>query len=310
MINRIVIFGGTGYIGRPLVEALKQRYNVLIITRDASRHRVSDHVSYWEWDGKESLSAQLEDSMAVINLAGENIGNKRWSHSQKEIIKQSRISVGEAIQYGVEHCQNPPSVWIQASAVGYYGQQGRSGFYATEESPKSPKPDFLSDVCQDWEQPISACTSNIRKVIIRSGVVLSPESLVWKQSFMPFKARLAIIPGSGKNYLPWIALDDEVRAIQYLLESKNLTGIFNLVAPQSLQMRELIGLFKKYHQTLITLHIPRILLNLVFGKDMVRELILTNQLVSPQALLDSGFLFKFEESAKLIKHYFKDEKVV
>ena len=308
MIKRIVIFGGTGYIGRPLVEALKQRYSVLIITRDASRHRPSDHVSYWEWDGRESLSAQLEDSLAVINLAGENIGNKRWSHSQRDIIKKSRTSVAEAIKYGVEHCQKAPSVWIQASAVGYYGQQGRSGHYATEESPKSTSSDFLSDVCQAWEQPIQDCSSSIRKIIIRSGVVLSPESLVWKQSFMPFKARIAVIPGSGKNYLPWIALDDEIRAIQYLLESESLKGIFNLVAPQSLQMRELIALFKKQRQTFITVHIPRVLLNIVFGKEMVHELILTNQLISPQALLDSGFLFKFEESSKLIKHYLKDER--
>lgn len=305
MLKKILIFGGTGYIGKPLVDLLKGQYRLLVVTRDASRHRPSDGVSYYEWDGVECLSDQLNDSFAVINLAGENIGNKKWTSSQKELIKESRVSVAQAIKHGIELCQTPPQVWIQASAVGYYGQQGRSGHYATEESPKSVQPDFLSEVCRVWEQPIQDCTVSLRKIVIRSGVVLSPQSQVWKQTYPPFKMRVAVIPGSGRNYLPWIALDDEVRAIKYLLESNSLEGAFNLVAPQSLQMREFVGLLKKYRQTIITIHVPRLFLNIVFGKEMVRELILTNQLVSPQGLLNSGFKFKFEEYDKLGQFYLK-----
>lgn len=304
-MKKVVITGGTGFIGKSLCAVLKSKYEIIVLTRNPEKFKKDkSNITYLSWKKIDELASILNGSYAIINLAGENIGMKRWTRKQKAEIISSRTVMAYSIKEAINQCKRPPMVWIQASAVGIYGQQGDGGEYATEES-KIDKYSFLANVCKDWEQPIRQFNGDIRKLIIRSGVVLSPKSLVLKQILLPFKFGVAVVTGKGENILPWISLNDEVRAIQYLLENEECSGIFNLVAPNSISMNTLVKELRVCKKAFIKLHVPELCLELVFGKQMTSEIILTNQLISPKALLDAGFIFEDAEIDQALDRYFK-----
>lgn len=293
-MNKIIITGGTGLIGSHLISFLKENYELIILTRFPQKYQSESNLTYIKWNGKELLTELLNGAYAIINLIGENIGGKAWSKTQKEKIKNSRVEAGEAIKKSLEHCEIPPKVWIQASAVGYYGQLGYIGVTSDEDSLKGEN-SFLAEVCEKWEEPIRSVQIDIRKTVIRTGVVLSPESLIMKQITMPFKFGIAVITGSGENWLPWIDIEDEVRAIAYLLKHESCCGVYNLVAPQNIRMRELVEEIKKHRRTWLTIHIPKFILEFLFGKEKTKEIVLTDQKVYPKNLLRDGFSFVREK---------------
>lgn len=289
-MKKVVITGGTGYLGKHLVNELHKAYKIVILTRNPHKHKNMGNVLYEEWDNLNTIEEKLEEAYAIINLAGENIGSKKWTQDQKKKILNSRITAAQTIKKSIELCNNKPKVWIQASATGYYGVQNHTVF--DEDSPKG-EGSFLSDVCYEWEKPINALDSHIRKLIIRTGVVLSSDSSLVKQLIMSFKFGVKSIPGNGGEYLPWIHIEDEVRAIKFLLSHEECSGIFNLTSPESSSMQQIINEIGKYKNSIISLHIPKFFLKLIFGKEMTEEIILTNQKVYPKKLLDAQFQFKY-----------------
>ncbi|MGL5260793.1 MAG: TIGR01777 family oxidoreductase [Bacteroides sp.] len=306
-MKKIVITGGTGYLGAHLVARLKERYQFVVLTRYPYRYRDSETVSYEAWDGVSLLTSYLDGSYAVINLIGENIGLKPWTAKQKKRILSSRVQAATAIQKSVEACRIKPSVWIQASATGYYGQLGETGLIYDEGSLKGEN-SFLADVCEAWEKPILQTDANIRKVIIRTGLVLSKDSLLMKQLLLPFYLGVAVVPDTGKNSLPWISLEDELGAIEFLLDSKYLSGIFNLASPCDHSMLDLVQALKKHKRTWLTLHLPRWLLDLFFGKEKVKEVVLADQRVAPKALMNTLFEFKHPKLVQCIAWCFDKPK--
>ena len=305
-MRKIVLTGGTGYIGRHLIDRLKSKYEFIVLTRYPQKYKNTRGVSYYKWDGKQELTHYLENSYAVVNLLGENIGLKPWTPKQKRKILSSRINAAEAIRISVESCNKPPKVWVQASATGYYGQIGNTGVISDEGSLKKEN-SFLADVCEKWEAPIQKCGAPIRKVIIRTGVVLSRESMLLKQLLLPFFLGMSVTMGKGVNSLPWISLEDETRAIEFLLDQDYLKGVFNLVSPCDNTMNDLISEIKKYKFTWLSFKIPRGVLELIFGKEKVAEIILTDQRVAPKALMNTVFEFKHPKLVDCIAWCFKSK---
>ena len=291
MKKRIVITGSTGLIGSYLVEELKDRYELILLTRNPDKHVSSDSVKYVYWDGITAINEVLEGSYGVINLIGENIGSKNWSQDQKKRILNSRVDAAQAISKSIELCNLKPKIWIQGSATGFYGQSSNVIF---DESSPEGVDSFLAHVCAEWEKPIRELKDeNIRKIIIRTGVVLAKNSDLWKQLNQSFQFGVAAIVGNGKQTLPWIHIEDEVNAISYLLKNEALSGTYNLVVPTKTSMSEVIDAIKTKKRSFITLCIPRWFLSLIFGKEKTNELVLTDQIVVPKNLLDGNFEFKY-----------------
>jgi len=303
-MKHIVITGGTGFIGSYLVGSLKNRYKLTILSRNASVYKNKEGVDYAYWDGKSLITDILDGVFAVINLAGENIGGKRWTKVQKNRILQSRADTALAIKESIEKCINEPKLWIQASATGYYGNNDLVMF--DEDSPKGTY-SFLADVCMEWERSVKELSPQIktRTVIIRTGVVLSSKTGILKQLISPFDFLLAVIPGRGKQYLPWIHIEDEIRAIYFLLEHESCSGIFNLTAPANTPLVEVARSIKKHYKCILTIYIPKFILKIIFGKRKTNELILVNQSVHPSRILQVGFSFKYDSIQVAIDNLLK-----
>ena len=291
-MKRLVIAGGTGVIGRTLIPELVDTYQVVILSRRPKKRPINPNVSYEFWDGKSSISHLLEGVYGVINLLGESIGKKRWTAKQKDKIVASRVDSATAIKQSIEETKVKPKVWVQASATGYYGPWLREKPY-NEYSPHDEQT-FLGRVCEEWERPIQSLGgAKTRKIIVRTGVVISKDSELVDQFLRPLHFKTAVIVGTGKDRLPWIHLQDEVSAIRFLLENENSAGIYNLVAPTNITIEEFVKEMRYYKPSWLTYHVPRWLLNFMFGKEMTSELILCNQNVYPERLKKEGFKFKY-----------------
>lgn len=284
-MKKIIITGGTGFLGRYLIKNLQDAYTVVVLTRNPHKYKNTDHVFYKGWDEEEVW----EEAYAVINLAGENIGAKKWTQKQKERIIASRVITTKTIKKSIEQCQVKPRVWLQASATGYYGIQGDEVY--KEDSPKGKG--FLAEVCYEWEKPVHELSFPLRKVIVRTGVVLAAHSSLFKQLTKSFEFAIKAIPGRGTNYLPWIYLQDEIQAIRFLLDREECSGIFNLTSPHSSSITEIMNEIGKYKKSIISIHIPKWFLEFLFGKEMTEQIILTNQKVYPERLLQAGFTFTY-----------------
>lgn len=305
MKKQIVITGATGLIGSELVNQLKDNYHLILLTRNPHQYASNKCLEYKYWDGKSSIAEIINGCYAIINLVGENIGKKRWSKNQKNLILDSRQNAASSILNSINECNIKPQVWLQASATGYYGQNSNSLF--DENSPKG-RNSFLADVCESWEKPIKELKDDsVRKVIIRTGVVLATHSDLWKQLTMSFRFGIAATPGSGKQHLPWIHIDDEIEAIVQALQNDSLSGIFNLAAPDTATMKQVVDEIKKYKKSFITVFIPSFFLQILFGKEMTREIVLTDQQVIPKRLLENQFKFKYTNIKDAVKSliYFK-----
>lgn len=292
-MKKIIITGGTGYIGKALVDLLKPDYDLVILTRHPALYHDLPNLSYQFWDGRSTITKLLEGAYGIINLSGENIGAKRWTTSQKKRIVSSRIEAAKAIKKSIEQIDNAPKVWIQASATGYYGNSTSENPF-DEYSPKGENT-FLSKVCEEWESPIQQLKKEeTRKVIIRSGVVLARDCELLKQFNTSFIFRVAAVVGSGNDYMPWIHIKDEAAAIRFLLETESCAGVYNLCSPTSASISKIVNEIKSYRKSFVTMKIPRYLLTLLFGAEKTDELILANQKVYPKRLLKSGFKFKYD----------------
>lgn len=293
MKDRVIVIGGTGFIGTQLIKALKaEGYAVVCLTRSPERakSRMDLDVEFALWDGKSAVGWQhlAEGASAIVNLAGENISAGRWSEKRKERLVRSRLEAGKAVSDAVLSLEKPPGVVVQASAIGYYGSQG--DLELTESSPSGEG--FLSELCREWEASSRAVESaGVRHVVVRSGLVLGKQGGVLLRFVKMFRLRLGGPLGSGRQWLSWIHMDDEVSALCYLLERKNLSGVFNLTAPNPVRMREFARILGRTLSRPSWLPAPAFALKLVFG-TMAEETVLSSQKVFPQRLFETGLSFE------------------
>ena len=290
---KILISGGTGLIGKALIKNLiKTGDQVLVLTRSKDGQEDSDSKKYIEWNARSSapLIPFLKDINAVINLAGDNIGNGNWTKAKKERIISSRVQAGNALSKAIIDSGDKPDVFIQASAVGYYGSSLDETF--DESSPNGKG--FQADVAQKWENSSGVLDAvGIRRVIIRMGIVLDAKSGALPLMVLPFKLFAGGPLGSGRQYVSWIHLQDDVRAIDFVMRNPKLSGAVNLTAPTSYPNKDFGKVVGKVMRRPYWFPVPAFGLKLVLGEKS--ELVLDGQNVYPRKLLEHGFQFKYPD---------------
>lgn len=280
----ILISGASGLIGKALTSYLSaQGHLVHILSRNDS-----DAVMTWQPE-KNQITLDLNVTLdAVINLNGVNIGDKPWSKQRKLDIVNSRIDSTRLLAETCAALPKPPSVLINASAIGFYGDSGST--VVDESSPAGDN--FLTEIVTTWEDAAKpAVRANIRTVFIRSGVVLSKEAGALQKMLLPFKLGLGGRVGSGEQYMSWISLEDEVRAIDFILNNADINGPVNLTSPNAVTNTEFTQTLARCLNRPSLLPMPEFIIKLLFG-EMGELLLLGGANVMPTALLNKGFQFK------------------
>ena len=292
--TKVLIFGGTGFVGRNLAkELVVNGYQVYVVTRNRLKtaNCLGNDVQVIEWDNISPLSSisELPEIDVVINLAGESIGNRRWSYSVKQEIMASRIRTTRAIVTAINDCIMQPSVLINASAVGYYGPRQDDMITELEKAGQ----DYLAEVCRDWENEAYKVQSDLTRVAtIRIGVVLGNEGAL-KRMVMPFKFYLGGPLGTGNQWLSWIHIQDLTGLIRFVVEHQEITGPVNATAPVPVRMRDFAKVLGEVLKRPSWLPVPEFLLKIALGQ--MAEMLLHGQRAVPEKILGAGFEFRFLE---------------
>ncbi len=300
--RRIIVTGASGLIGRALCAHLAQQgYEVVALSRSpANFPDLGPGVEVVGWNARDSLglSPVVEGANGIVHLAGENLATGRWTRTKKVRILESRLTSGKALAEALTRLDRRPEVFVQASAVGYYP----AGVREPLSEDAAPGAGFLSDLVLQWEHSTAQVEElGIRRVIVRSALVLSRAGGVLKKLLLTFRLGIGGHFGSGEQPFPWITLDDEVAAIAFLLRQKAASGPYNLAAPEMVTMREFCRMLGKVMRRPSWFHVPAPVLRVFFGQ-MADDVLLTGSWVSPWRLLDLGFTFRYGELGVALQH--------
>lgn len=281
-MKRIIITGASGFVGSSLSKNFSNKYyEVISIKRD-------------DLQNIQKLTSLLNDSYAVINLAGANIIN-RWSESYKKTLYNSRINTTRSLVEAMSYCQNKPNIFISTSAVGIYKNDK---FY--DETTIDFSNDFLGKLCQDWEkEALKAKELKIRVAIFRFGIVMGNGGALAKM-LTPFKFGLGGTIGDGKQAFSFIHIDDLISAYKFVLENKNLDGIFNLTAPNPTTNYGLTKALGKSLNRPTIIPVPQFILNVLLSEGA--KVLTDGQSAIPNHLIESGFKFQYTTIEDTIKN--------
>lgn len=283
---KVLVTGATGLIGTALCDALRERDDLAIaITR--GRHGPGE--LSWDPERGELEADRLEGADAIVHLAGESIGNARWTPETKRRILESRTKGTTLLAKTVASLVDPPRVLVSGSAIGYYGDRGDD--VLTEES--VPGGGFLSDVAVRWEESVAAADqAGIRTVRVRTGIVLAREGGALARLLLPFKLGLGGRIGSGRQWMSWIALEDEVGAILHAIDHEDVIGAMNATAPNPVTNRDFTETLGHVLNRPTKVPTPLTALKLRYGDELVRELLCSSQRVEPHVLHETGYTFR------------------
>lgn len=298
---KILITGGTGFVGSALVRHLtEQNHSVVIASR--KEYAPAGGIVYTKLPspGQRFPQALVEQLHGVINLGGHNISQGRWSKSVKKQIVESRLQLTKQIVDSVERNKSEglayPRVLINASAVGFYGTHLQQVFH--EESPQGKG--FLAEVCQAWEQAAwEADKLGLRVVLLRLGMVLGHGGALQKM-MLPYRFGFGGFIGSGQQWCSWIHRADVVNIISLALEKRSWEGVYNLCSPNAVTMKELDRAIAEGLGKRSWTRLPAFLARLVLG-EMAEELLINGQKVMPQRLMAMGYQYKFPEILSAIE---------
>lgn len=289
---RIVIPGGTGLIGRALIDSLvADGHEPVVLTR--SPHDADPFpsgVSLVQWDGEHAGDwvRSLDGADAVVHLAGLNVASGFWTEERKRKIRNSRVDSSRAISAAFPLVDEPPPVLVQASAAGYYGD--RDDEVLTEDTPSGD--DFLASVCREWEAASASVEElGVRRPLLRTGLVLSMDDGLLPLMAMPFRIGVGGPVGSGEQWMPWIHVDDEVGAIRFLIDRDETDGPYNLSAPEPVTNEEFSRALAEALDKPCLLRAPGWAVKLLGGQ--LGELALVSQRMVPRQLLDAGYEFSY-----------------
>jgi uncharacterized protein (TIGR01777 family) len=277
---KIVVAGGTGFLGEPLVQRLLARGDdVTVLTRNPQKVQAGRGM---QWDGRTqgAWSSEVANADAVINLAGENISEGRWTAERKRRLIDSRLHATRAIVAA------RPRTLINASAVGIYGNRGDESL--DESSPRGSG--FLADLVEQWENAAREAESFARLVILRFGVVLAPDGGALKKLLLPFKLGVGGPIGNGKQWMSWIDREDALRLVEWAISTPGARGVYNATAPEPLRNRDFSRVLARALHRPALLPTPPFALRLLFG-EMADEALLASQRAVPRRALDDGFQF-------------------
>jgi uncharacterized protein (TIGR01777 family) len=289
----ILISGGTGFIGSALTRSLlADGHKIWILTRNPAQANTPGDVHALGWDGR-SCQGWLEafaEMDVVINLAGETVGRWPWNPGRKKRIHDSRVQAGLAMTAAYQRAERKPPVLIQASGIGFYGPLGSQP--VTEEARAGN--DFMATVASAWEASTSSVDvlPGVRRVVIRTSLVLDTREGVLPLMALPVRLFAGGPLGNGQQGVSWIHIQDEIRAIRFLIDNDQARGVFNLSAPQPISSAEFIRSLAKELGRPYWVPAPALALKLILGE--MSTLLLDGQYARPQRLLDLGFVFRFE----------------
>lgn len=282
---KIAITGSSGLIGTALIAAIEERGDTAI---RIVRSKAGPNDVAWDINAGTIEAAELEGVDAVVHLAGEGIGEKRWTDEHKNNVRQSRIRGTTLIAKTIAELGEKPKVFVSASGMSYYGDRGDE--LLTESSSRGSL--FLTDVTVEWEaaaQP--AVDAGIRTAFLRTSIVLSADGGALKEQLPFFKLGIGGRIGDGSQYWSWISITDQVRAILHIIDG-DLAGPVNLSAPNPSTNAEFTKALGEALGRPTLLPTPTFAVNIRLGKEAAKELLFASTRVIPQALLDSGFVFE------------------
>lgn len=289
---KIILTGGTGFIGSVLKKELLNKGHELILLTRSWRSSQEAGVTYAHWEDGNAGYWQhfLEEADAVIHLAGESVAAKRWTAKQKALITESRVLSTRTIVEGIKACRRKPKLLVNASAVGYYGHVAEED--VTEE--RSFGAGFLAETCRHWEREAEQVKSaGVRLVIARFGLVLGKSGGALAKMKLPFQLGLGGPLGSGRQWVPWVHVEDAARMILFALENPSVEGALNAVSPHPVRMKEFCAEYAKSLHRPSWFPVPGFMLKLIFGE--MSDVFLTGQKAVPAKLIRSGFQFKYDK---------------
>jgi uncharacterized protein len=258
-----------------------------------SQNGYPDNVRVVAWDGAspQGWGELVDGAQALVNLAGENIAGGRWTARRKAAILQSRLQAGQAVLQAVKQAAVKPRVLLQASAVGYYGPRN-DDHQVTEKTP--PGRDFLAQVCTEWEKSSAGVEQHgLRRVIMRIGVVLDARGGALPRMAQPFRLFVGGPVGSGRQWLPWIHLEDATAAMRFLIEDGRASGPFNLCAPNPVTNAQFGKALGRVLGRPSLVPAPAFAMRLLFGE--MATVLLDGQRAVPRRLTELDFQFRFPE---------------
>lgn len=302
---RVLITGGTGFLGRPLGQALlADQHDLTLLSRrpdDALRLMGGNHggrltVARWSADDSPREWAKLVNHHdVVVNLAGESIGDHRWTAAVKQRLYDSRILLTRGLARGIQTASQPPALLVSGSAVGYYGS--RSDQVLTETS--KPGSDFLAQICVDWEKAaLDAASATTKVAVLRTGVVLGENGGALSRMLTPFRLGVGGPIGDGRQFMSWIHRHDWLALVKGII-SYQFDGVFNLTAPTPVTNREFARELGKAMGRPAIMPLPAFAVKLAFG-EMGDALLLSSQRAVPQRALDQGYQFDFPTIARAL----------
>jgi uncharacterized protein (TIGR01777 family) len=294
---KIILFGGTGFIGSALIQtSLFRESDVYIVTRNPEKTNLDKTIGITLIKSDEVLEQRLLElysgEYGIVNLAGASISHWPWTKYRKRKILESRIRITQLISNSVNKARQKPKFIVQGSAVGYYGFD--STHMLTEASP--PGNGFLSGVTRKWEETLSLENNEQTRVIyIRTGLVIGKNGGLLRVLRFPFYFFVGGHFGNGRQFYPWIHIDDEVGAIVFLIQNPDTRGPYNLTAPEPVPMKKMMKIIGKQMNRPSWLHPPAFLLRILLGTSFADELVLGSQQVKPEKLIEAGYRFQYTD---------------
>jgi uncharacterized protein len=286
---RIVIAGGTGFIGAALAGGLRVAgHDVVVLTRQSGA--LPQGLASWSPDGTTGAWARVLDGAdAVINLAGAPLDEKRWTESRKRVLAESRILATRSLAVAISEAVPPPAVFLSSSAVGYYGPRAEEP--VTESD--CPGSDFLARLVVRWEDEATAAAANgTRVVLLRSGIVLAPDGGALARMLLPFRLGVGGPFGDGRQYMSWIHRHDWIGLARWLLTRDDARGPINATAPAPETNAAFAATLARVLRRPHFLRAPAFALRLALG-EMADAALLTGQRVVPARSQALGFRFQW-----------------
>ena len=290
-MKKILITGGTGFIGQALrTKLLQEGHYLTVITRSPKKYEdeSAKNQRFISWDG--DLVSAMNDADVVINLAGENLFSQRWNEAVKQRIYNSRIDGTRTLVEAMRDAEQKPDLFVSASASGIYGDRGED--FLDENEPAAD--DFLAKVCVDWEKEAQKAEElGVRVANPRIGIVLEEGGGALQKMLPPFRFFVGGPIGDGKQYQSWIHREDLVDALIYPIENESMKGPYNVGAPAPVTMNELAEVLGSVMNRPSVFRVPEFALNIVFGEGA--KPVLDSIRMKPKALLNSGFNFRYDD---------------
>ena len=307
----VLITGGTGLIGSALTnELLNRNYDVIILTRSPEKYSNTSRLSYAKWDtGKQTIDeGAITKADHIIHLAGEGVGDKRWTLKRKRQISESRVNASVLLVKALRENVNNVKAVVSASAIGWYGYpslnlSGRGTEQDPFEETDPPAEDFLGTTCKEWEASIDPVISLGKRLVkFRTGIVFSKEGGALKEFKKPLRFGIATILGNGKQIMSWIHIDDLVRLYIYAIEMERLRGVYNAVAPHPVTNKKLIiqlarNMRGKFY---VPIFVPSFILKTVFGELSIE--VLKSAAVSCKKIKGEGYHFLYPSLTAALHH--------